>query len=225
MERFERNIVAGCLVVIPLLITYWIMSTLLNALVALGRPLAVALASSLRPQAPEVADFLVSSQFEWIVAALLTLTMLYFLGALTTRMLGRRLLAAFDRIVGRIPFVQIFYGATRKLVATFQNAPPGEQRVVLIDFPSPEMKALGFVTRVFRAADTGQEVAAVYVPTTPVPTSGFIEIVPIHRLVWLDWSSHEAMQFIVSGGTVAPEELLYERRGQVAVRPVPEPAE
>jgi uncharacterized membrane protein len=106
------------------------------------------------------------------------------------------------------------YGAARKLIATFQNAPAGEQRVVLIEFPSAEMKALGLVTRTFRAADTGQELAAVYVPTTPNPTSGYMEIVPVERLVWLDWSSNDAMQFIISGGTVAPEAMNYERRGR-----------
>jgi uncharacterized membrane protein len=222
MDRFERNIVAGCLVVIPVLITYWIIRFVLDMLISFGRPLLSALAGSLRPTSPELANWLLTNQFEWILAALVTLVALYVIGALTTRVIGRRLLAAFDRVVERIPFVQLVYGATRKLISTFQNAPAGEQRVVLIEFPSREMKALGLVTRTFRAADTGMELAAVYVPTTPNPTSGYMEIVPVERLVWLNWSSNDAMQFIISGGTVAPDEMVYDLRGRrEAVTPIP----
>lgn len=224
MKRLERNIVAGCLVVIPLLITYWILRFVLDALIQVGRPLSFALAASISPQAPDLAEFLVSSQFEWLVAATLTLLMIYFLGALTTRVVGRRVLASFDRFIGRIPVVQIFYGATRKLIGSFQNAPAGEQRVVLLEFPQPGMKALGFVTRVFVTADTGQEVAAVFVPTTPVPTGGFMEIVPVDQLVWLDWSSQDAMQFIVSGGTVAPDVINYGRQPRSAAQRAVAPA-
>lgn len=223
MERFERNIVAGCLVVIPILVTYWIIRFVLEVLISFGRPLAAALAGSVRPRAPELAEFIISSQFEWLVAALLTLCALYFLGAFTTRVVGRRVLASIDWVIGRIPFVQMVYGAARKLIATFQNAPAGEQRVVLIEFPTPEMKALGLVTRVFRAADTGQEIAAVYVPTTPNPTSGYMELVPVERLVWLDWTTNDAMQFIISGGTVAPDRLNF-RIGTERPTAIREPA-
>ena len=67
------------------------------------------------------------------------------------------------------------------------------------------MRAVGFVTATFHAADTGEELAAVYVPTTPNPTSGYVEIVPTKRLVWLDWSVNDAMSFIVSGGAMTPK--------------------
>ena len=47
------------------------------------------------------------------------------------------------------------------------------------------------------------------VPTTPNPSSGYLEVVSVERLVWLDWSTNEAMPFIISGGTVAPETIRY----------------
>ncbi|WP_202907695.1 hypothetical protein [Rhodopseudomonas palustris] len=62
-------------------------------------------------------------------------------------------------------------------------------------------------TAVFEAVDTGEELAAVYVPTAPNPTSGYVEIVPTKRLVWLDWSANDAMAFIVSGGTMTPGKI------------------
>ena len=55
--------------------------------------------------------------------------------------------------------------------------------------------------------------AAVYVPTTPNPTSGYLEVVPVDRLTPTDWTVDEAMSFIISGGAVSPETIPFERPG------------
>jgi uncharacterized membrane protein len=83
------------------------------------------------------------------------------------------------------------------------------QRVVLISFPSPEMKAVGFVTKVMTDPATERELAAVYVPTSPNPTSGYIEIVPMDEVVQTDWSIEEAMTFVMTGGTNAPDRVNF----------------
>lgn len=224
LERIRRRVLTGFLTVIPILITIWIVDLVLDFLIAAGRPLVTALAASIRPQAPDIADLLVRDWFHSLLAVLIVLMLLYALGVVTSIVVGRRLLAAFDSLMERIPLVQTVYGAARKLIATFQQAPAGSQRVVLIEFPSPEMKAVGLVTRTFRAADTGQELAAVYVPTTPNPTSGYIEVVPIERLVWLDWTTQEAMQFVISGGAVAPDRINFQPgRPPVMAAPAPAP--
>ena len=84
------------------------------------------------------------------------------------------------------------------------------QRVVLIPFPSPEMKTVGFVTRTFRDEVSGQDLAAVYVPTTPNPTSGYLEIIPSELVIETDWSVDQAMTFIMSGGAVAPDRISFD---------------
>jgi uncharacterized membrane protein len=121
------------------------------------------------------------------------------------------LFAAFDRMMERIPLVHSIYGGTKKLMSMMQNKPNGTQRVVLIDFPSPDLKTIGFVTRVFHDAG-GRELAAVFVPTTPNPTGGYLEIVPLERLIATDWSVDQAMAFILSGGAVTPDTLLPDTR-------------
>jgi len=83
--------------------------------------------------------------------------------------------------------------------------------VVLINFPSPEMKTVGLVTRTFLDANTGRELAAVYVPTTPNPTSGYLEIVPVEHIISTNWTLDEAMTFIVSGGAIAPEAIAFDK--------------
>ena len=81
--------------------------------------------------------------------------------------------------------------------------------MVLIDFPHTEMKSVGFVTRVMREHGTGRELAAVYVPTTPNPTSGYLEIVPVEKMTPTDWTVDQAMSFIISGGAVSPDSIPF----------------
>ena len=96
-----------------------------------------------------------------------------------------------------------------QLLDILQTQPDGTQRVVLIDFPHKEMKSVGFVTRVIHEQGTGRELAAVYVPTTPNPTSGYLEIVPVELLTPTDW-------------TRGPGDALhhFRRRGLARVDPV-----
>ena len=78
---------------------------------------------------------------------------------------------------------------------------------MLVDFPRPGMKVVGFVTRVMIEEGTGREMAAVYIPTTPNPTGGYLEVVSVDELTPTDWTMDQAMAFIISGGAVAPETL------------------
>jgi uncharacterized membrane protein len=205
MERLRRNILAGLLTVIPLWITIWIMWFILGYIIFLGRPLVFALARGIRPYADDAADLLTQGWFQSAIAILIVLAGLYLIGAATNAVIGRRILRAVDRLIDRVPLAKTIYGATRTLIDSVKGGPQGGQRAVLIEFPTPEMRAVGFVTATFHAADTGEELAAVYVPTTPNPTSGYVEIVPTKRLVWLDWSVNDAMSFIVSGGAMTPK--------------------
>ena len=208
LAKIRRNIAAGILTFIPILVTVWVISFLVGLLVWLGSPIVRLFVSpSLAAGFPQ--------WFQATISIAIVLAALYVLGEIAAAVAGRRLLAAFDYLMARIPIVQSIYGAARQLVASFETKPGGSQRVVLIEFPSPEMKTIGLVTRIFTDADTGEEIAAVYVPTTPNPTSGYMELVPTSRLVMLDWTINEAMTFIMSGGAAAPAKLNYSRGSRV----------
>ena len=214
LAKLRRNIVAGILTFIPIWITFWVISFLVGILVALGSPIVGAVVSRLRLQSPALEQFF-PPLFQATISIAIVLAFLYLLGEVATAVAGRRLLAAFDFLMARIPIVQSIYGAARQLVASFQNKPGSSQRVVLIEFPSRDMKTIGLVTRIFTDADTGDEIAAVYVPTTPNPTSGYMELVPTSRLTMLDWTINEAMTFVMSGGAAAPPTLNYSRSARV----------
>jgi uncharacterized membrane protein len=221
MRSKKAYILAGIFTVIPLYVTYLVLKFIFYLLKEAGDPAVTWLALAIRPFSPDIADILLNPFFDSVLAIILVLLGLYLLGWTATRVIGRRLLAAFDALVHRIPLVNTIYGAVQKFLGVLQTKPDGVQRVVLIDFPSPEMKTVGFVTRTLQDADTGRTLAAVYVPTTPNPTSGYLEIVPLEKVVSTTWTMDEAMTFIISGGAVAPPVMNYEKSASTPLEPHP----
>ncbi len=205
--RIRRYLLTGLLTFIPLWVTWLVFKFVLSMLAGIGAPLVGALIAALSMVAPDAAVTLNTEWLNFIVALLLTLGALYLLGFVANRVIGQRFINGFDTLLSRIPLVQTIYGGTKKLMAVLQNKPSGMQRVVLIDFPRRGMKVVGFVTRVMVEEGSGREMAAVYVPTTPNPTGGYLELVPVNELTPTDWTMDQAMAFIISGGAVAPDTL------------------
>ena len=212
--HIQRYLLSGVITLIPLWVTWLIFEYAFKQLSKLGTPWVRVFSRSIQDEYPAVAHWLLAPWFQNTLAVLFMLLGLYLVGWLASRVVGRRLLNAFDAIVERLPMIQNVYGLVKKLISALQKKPEKVQQVVLIEFPSPEMKTVGFVTRTMVDKHSGQELAAVYVPTTPNPTSGYLEIVPIDKLVSTDWSMDEAMNFIISGGAVAPEHVPYTKEGK-----------
>jgi uncharacterized membrane protein len=76
--------------------------------------------------------------------------------------------------------------------------------VVLVDFPRKGMKAIGLITANLGMME-GSETVAVYIPTTPVPSSGFLVLMPLSEVTLTEMSVDDAMKMIVSGGILAKE--------------------
>jgi len=209
----QRYLLAGVLALIPLWVTWIVFEFLLRQLSRVGRPWVQAFARVFEHVAPGVAEFFAHPWFEAALGVTLALMGLYVLGWGTSRVLGRRLIDRFEAALDRIPLVKAIYGAVKKLVSAFQATPHGVQRVVLVNFPSREMKAVGLVTRTLIDATSGEELAVVYIPTSPNPTSGYMEIVPMARVTPTDWTIEEAMRFVITGGTSAPDTIRFGERG------------
>jgi uncharacterized membrane protein len=215
MTHFRRNLLTGVVTLIPLMVTTLVFMFFLDLLSGIGRPKVIILANAVRPLSPEMAGWIL--EVPWLSSALaiaLTLLMLYVLGWAVTHLVGRKVLSSVEGWLKHIPFVTTIYGATKRLVEVFRNdGIDRSQKVVLIEFPHSEMKAVGFHTHTMIDQESGIELAAVYVPTAPNPTGGYLEIVPKDRLIPQDWTVDEAMTFVISGGTTAPETIRFTRPG------------
>lgn len=201
----QRYLLTGLLTFIPIWLTWVVFKSIFSMLSQLNMPWIAAVFEAF----PGTLGHLNETGLVSLLAFVVTLVALYVMGFAASRVFGQRLLGAFERVIEHIPIAHSIYGGAKKLMTMLQSKPTGMQRVVFIDFPSPELKSIGFVTRVFRD-ENGGEVAAVYVPTTPNPTGGYLEIVPVERLVATDWSVDQAMAFILSCGAAGPDTLPFE---------------
>jgi uncharacterized membrane protein len=204
-----RYVLIGFFTVAPLWVTWLVFDFLLDILAGMGKPLLRAAAGLARPLSQILADWLLDSSFQNTIAVLLTLGSLYIIGVLASLVLGRKLIDLIESMLERLPLVQTIYGGTKRFLASLQTSPVSGQGVVLISFPTPEMKAVGFVTKVIHDKTTGRKLAVVYVPTSPNPTSGYIEIVPLEDVGQTDWTVEEAMNFVMTGGANAPDLVRY----------------
>ncbi|GAB1408154.1 DUF502 domain-containing protein [Thermomonas brevis] len=208
-QRLQRLFLTGLLTLLPLWLTWVVVKFLFVLLSDTSRPLIEPTLVAFAQQNPQALGWLTEPWVLGAIGLLATLATILAVGWISRRVIGQRLLRWFEALVARIPLANTIYGSARKLLDILQTKPDGTQRVVLIDFPHTEMKTLGFVTRVMREQGTGRELAAVYVPTTPNPTSGYLEIVPVEKITPTDWNVDQAMSFIISGGAVAPDSIPF----------------
>lgn len=211
LSRLQRYFLTGILTLLPIWLTVIVFKFVLQGLGFLSAPWVYAVLSPLADALPQAFGWLESSFAQQMVAITLTLIFILMMGWISSRVLGQRLLLFLESWMAKIPLAKTVYGSAKQLLAAMRTSPDGTQRVVLIDFPSPEMKTIGLVTRTMRDELTGEELAAVYVPTTPNPTSGYLEIVPVSKLTPTDWTVDQAMAFVISGGVRAPDMIRFHR--------------
>jgi uncharacterized membrane protein len=151
-----------------------------------------------------------------LIGVAIALLLLYGLGFFVNSRLRRVL----DAVMLRVPGVSIVYNGVRQVFQSLdrQGDQTRPQRVVLVPFPHVGMKTACFVTSSCRDTATGKVILCVYVPTSPVPTSGYFLMVPEEDVVESGWSSEITVQTILSGGLMAPPEVCYFKPASTAGR-------
>jgi uncharacterized membrane protein len=207
--RLIRNrIIAGLFVVLPIYITYALLKWMYDLLYSNAlKPIADWLRYSwqLEPTQLEPSwglSFTLSS-----VALALMISVLYVAG-----MFFRSRLHQFvNWILLTVPGVKTIYSAVSKVFDAISHSQDTKnfKRVVLVPFPHSGMKAPAFVTSECVEEKTGETILCVYVPTTPVPTSGYMLLIPQAEVVDLNWDLEETLQAIVSGGITVPKKVSY----------------
>jgi uncharacterized membrane protein len=205
----KRYVTAGLLSAVPLWVTWLVIAFLVGLAFDVAGPVVHWLVSIVPSSASGVRDALSSAVAQYVISVVLLLVAFYCIGLFTTRIIGRQLVKVLDSFIQKIPFVGKIYWGTRQVVEAFQAKSDRSEQVVLIEYPHPGMKTVGLVTKHLRDTSTGDSILAVYVPTTPNPTSGFLEMVPADKVVPVQWSVNDAIAFIVSGGSVGPEDVAY----------------
>lgn len=209
----QKLFITGLLTLLPIWLTWVVIKFVFVLLSDISKPWVEPLSHRIAATFPQSLGWFSGLWVQNTIAMVATLFVILAVGALTRRVVGQRLLRWFEALIARVPLANVIYTSARKLLDMLETKPGSTQRVVLIDFPHRDMKSVGLVTRVIREEGSGRELAAVYVPTTPNPTSGYLEIVPVELLTPTDWTVDQAMSFIISGGAVAPDAMPFTRAG------------
>ena len=138
------------------------------------------------------------------VEILISILLITLVGGLSLSFFGKRILKIIDDLFQRIPFLRTVYSAIVQMTETFSKKNDDTKSVVLVEYPRKGVWAVGFATKenTGEMADkTNKKLINVFVPTTPNPTSGFLLMLPIEDVIYLNMSFEEASKFIVSAGT------------------------
>lgn len=195
LVRLRRRMAQGIAAFVPIMVTILVLRIAFTATAGILLPFID----------PAVGDW------PWFLRALLSLGVLlvgiYLLGEITARAVGRRLLALGETILLRLPMVKVIYRSAKHVVHAFQR-PAGQafKSVVFMEFPRRGVHALGFVTSTVTRTD-GTIWKSVFIPTTPNPTTGFLQLVPEGDLLETEMTVEEAIQMVMSLGGVPPVSL------------------
>ncbi len=143
-----------------------------------------------------------------IVSIAIVVVCITMLGLASHYLFGRWLLRVAEKFIRHVPIFNQVYNTTKQIVNTFHSQQKeGFDKVVMVEFPRAGLYTIGFVTKAVEGevrARTGDDYVNVFVPTTPMPTNGFLVICREKDLVRLDMSVGDGMKLIISGGAIAP---------------------
>ncbi len=197
-NHIKKSLTAGFFVLIPIGITVVIIKVLFDLL------------------DPPLQD-LIFDRFQWSfpgIGLISIVIMTYLMGLAASMVIGRRLIGLGDRVVDMIPVIKNIYGVARQATEIFSNPSNRFKAVVLVEFPGGSgMRSIGLVTGRLTTED-GVPSLAVFVPTAPNPSSGFLAILPEDRATYIDLSVDQAMRIVVSGGILIPSSLKMEGSAQ-----------
>lgn len=209
MAHVRRNIGRGLILVLPLVVTVWLLALLFGLINDTVAPMIVAL---LRRFEYPWLDLWPTRAVVAVVGLAVTAGLIYLIGLFGGNLIGRRILSVFERVVLRIPLVKGIYGAARQLLDAFTaTGAQAFSKVVILEYPRPGLWVVGFVTRERAHGVDGSgrlsDTVPVFLPTTPNPTSGWMILVARQELLLVDMTIEEAVKLVVSGGIVGPEDL------------------
>jgi len=197
MSALRKWLFTGLLVIVPGVITAWVLNWIIGTL---DQTLQI-LPGSWQP------DRLLGFHIPGF-GVLLTLAILLVVGALASNFAGRKLVEWGDALVSRIPVVRSIYSSVKQVSDTlFSESGNAFRTAVLVQWPREGVWTVAFITGAPSgevAAYLRDEFVSVYVPTTPNPTGGYFVMLRKSDCVELDMSVDAALKYIVSMGVVTP---------------------
>jgi uncharacterized membrane protein len=146
-----------------------------------------------------------------VISLIILVMLVLLLGIIARSIIGRIAISAVEGMVGRLPLIGMLYKSLKQLSEAVMGS-DGEskfQRAVAVQFPYKGVWAIGFVTgrggafipkHALLPNAGSDDLLTVFIPTTPLPTAGFMVVVPENETIELDIPVQDALKLVVSGG-------------------------
>lgn len=142
---------------------------------------------------------------------ILVLLVILITGVMVTNILGRKVVALWERVLNKIPGFRNIYNVLKKVSDTvFNTSTESFRKAFLIQYPSKGIWVIAFQSGNYRGeaeSIIGEEIMNLFVPTTPNPTSGFFVLIAKKDAFELDMSVEEAFKLVISAGVVTPNSV------------------
>ena len=188
-QNFRSKLFAGLATLLPLYLTFFVIKFLFVTLEEMSDPIL----KRLNLDIPGL-------------GIILTVLLIYILGFFVTNFLGRKIFNLGERIVKKVPIVNMIYTTLKQITDTFtKGSTDGFEGAVYIQYPRQGLWTMAFISGESKTKD-GVPYYHLFVPTTPNPTSGFFLMIPQADTVATGMSVEEGLKTIISGGLLAPDE-------------------
>lgn len=204
-KKIQRIFLAGLLVTVPTMLTFFLLRFLVSYIDQVSAPLL-----------KRFFDIEIPG-----IGFLVTLFIVLSIGVIGTNILGRQLVSLGDRLLSTIPLVRSIYSSAKQIIETaFVATEKPFQQVVLVPYPRDGIYAIGLITREApdyiqssslipisrtKEEERGDEVRSVFIPTTPNFTSGLMVMFPQRDIIPLSMSVEDGFKYLMSGGILTPE--------------------
>ena len=187
-QKFRSKLFAGLATLLPLYLTFIVIKFLFNKLEEMSGPIL----KKINLDIPGL-------------GIILTILLVYILGLLVTNFLGKKIFDIGERLVKKVPIVNMIYTTLKQITDTFtKGSMDAFKGAVYIEYPRKGLWTMAFISGESINKD-GVSFYHLFVPTTPNPTSGFFLMIPQSDTIKSGMSVENGLKTIISGGLLAPK--------------------
>lgn len=193
LKVFRRNFVAGVLIIVPLVISAWILWWVFTSVDNMLQP-AIEAIFGREIQGLGFAIFLV---------------LVYVTGIVASNYLGKKVIHYSESLLSRVPVFRQLYIGAKQVVEGLSGAGINKaafREVVFVEFPREGMSTIAFITNEIKDKK-GKKYYAIYIPTAPIPTSGYFEIATEEQVIHTDIPVDEGIKIVISSGMILPDKI------------------
>ena len=204
--RWRASFFTGLAVVLPGVITFAVVKWVFVSVSSLTDLLLFFLPRNLTHESAGAGPMF----WYWsVLALLLAVVIVSAIGVLTRYYMGKRMIALADNLMLRVPVLNKIYGTIKQLDQAFSSSQKSSfKTVVLVEYPRDGIYSVGFITSEQPdeiETKTGRKCVRIFIPTTPIPTGGFLIVVPEKKVSRLEMSVADGFKYIISMGALSSE--------------------